>query len=205
MTLRLAGLLACAALVVAACDVTTGGEPILLDDTTIPSIELQQTTSTDQPDTAATDDAVADDVNEPPLLDNACARFDVEQLADMTAMPVPLTLIGDDAGPDRVQCSFVAAAGGRDASVTILIEPTAAHPDGFFRTAGEFETELDVGGVPGVGIGRGILRAQIDDSLGMTLTVGLRTLSSDAAAFTDKEHLDIRDAVAAYLVSQLVA
>lgn len=181
---------------VTGCDVTSGAEPAPVEPTaTIASIDLSTDIATTQP---------PDVGGETPLISDGCAAFDAQHLGVLTRMPVPLTLVTEDVLPSRLSCVFAGVAEGRDASAMISIQPLTARSDGYFRTAGEFETELDVNGAPGVGTGRGSLRAQLDDALGLTLTVGLRALVDEVIPYTDREHLEIRDAVADYVVSQLV-
>lgn len=139
----------------------------------------------------------------PPIVEDGCAIFNGAELGELTRMPVPLAIITTASSDYQLYCALIGVANGRDASTVIVVEPLSEQSPGYFRDAGDLETEIEVAGLPGVDTGRGSLRAQLDESLGLTLTVGLRALRSEITPYTDREHLDIRDAVADYVVAQL--
>lgn len=141
--------------------------------------------------------------DESPLVAEGCGVFDPIELGRLTSLGLPLALVQEDSRPDALTCSFVGTADDIDASVRVEVRDLASRADGYYRTAGEFESPLEVGGFAGVGTGRGSLRAELHEIGGLTVTVGIRTLSADARSVSDGEHLDIRDAVAAYVVDRL--
>jgi len=140
-----------------------------------------------------------------PVVGDICGLFDGEELGTLTALNLPLALVQAEESASRVMCSFIGTGDGVDAGVRVEVDPLDSRSAGYFRTAGEFETELDVAGMAGVGTGRGSLRAEVSGVGGLTLTVTLRTLSAEATPLRDGEHLEIRDAVAAYVVDRLLA
>jgi len=195
---RIAVALVTVAALVASCDAATS-PPRLDPATTFPPIDVEpsavtsasQSTTTDVPTTG------------PPLVAGGCSIFSGSHLGQLTRMSLPLTLIITESSDYQLYCGLIGVEGGRDASAVIVVAPLTDRTEGHYRTADEFETEIDVAGLRGVATGRGSLRTELDGTLGLTLTVGLRTLRSDVTAFTDGEHLEIRDAVAAYVVEQL--
>jgi hypothetical protein len=173
-----------------ACD--TGAEP------TTTTIVASSLVSDPDPTTTVTYSWVL------PLVADVCGLFDGAQLGTLTALNLPLALVQSEETASRVVCSFTGTGDGVDATVRVEVDPLDSRSAGYFRTAGDFETEMDVAGQPGVGTGRGSLRAELLGVGGLTLTVTLRTLSSEVTPLRDGDHLDIRDVVAAYVVDRLL-
>ena len=138
------------------------------------------------------------------IVPGGCARFDLGVLGELTGVGVPLAVIQEDSTGNRLICSVNGSGNERDANVRIEVQPLAMRREGFFRTAGEFESPIVIDTTAGVGTGRGSLRAQLDDERGLTLTVTLRTRSGAQGTIRDGDYLDIRDAVAGEVVSRLL-
>ncbi len=192
---RLAAYTSAAAVLLAGCDspsITSDGE------STIAPIGVPAPTSS-----PAGEDARTDEVS-PPLVSGGCARFDPEMLGRLTELPVPLSLVTEEGTGDRLYCGLIGEAGGRNAGTVIVVEPVTQRTAASFRTAAETETELIIGGLPAIGAGRGEVRIQLDAATGLTVTVTLRTQDIDVAPYSDAEHAAIRDAVAAYVIGELV-
>jgi hypothetical protein len=136
----------------------------------------------------------------PELVPGGCDIFDGTTLGEFSPIERPLALIESHSDADRLTCNFVGTADGLDTAVRVLVGLRSARDEGFFRTAGESESEIEIAGNPGVGTGRGTLRIQLDDHRGMTLAVTIRALSAAAVAPRDGEFLAIRDAIATHVV-----
>lgn len=184
-------------LVIAACSGsgTTTTEPLIA--TTQPPVTGIDTSTTTSSTTSAPDTTAS------PLIATGCETFDAATLTDLSPVTNPLALLENTSTSTRLVCNFVGVSDGLDTGIRVEIELVSDQPDGHYTTAGEFESELELAGKPGVGSGRGNVRLQLDDETGMTLAVTIRSLSADATIPRDGEFLEIRDAIAEYLVSEL--
>lgn len=139
-----------------------------------------------------------------PLVPAGCAAFDGTELGELSPLQQPLDLIQESSGAGSLVCNFIGVADGLDTGVRIEVDLLVDHPEGHFVTPGQVESPVQIAGLAGVGSGRGNLRLQLDDTRGLTLAVTIRALSSKATLPRDREYLDLRDAIAAYLVGRLI-
>lgn len=139
----------------------------------------------------------------PPLVPSGCDTWDAATLTDLSPITNPLALIENTSTADKLVCNFIGVSDGIDTGIRIEIERVADQPNGHYTTAGGFESELELAGKRGVGSGRGLIRLLLDEDKGLTLAVTIRSLSSDGTIPRDGAFLDIRDAIATYLVREL--
>jgi len=164
---------------------------------------LTATTSTQATTADSTTTTTSDTSPVPPLIAAGCALFDSAALTELSPIDSPLALLENTSNADRLVCNFVGVSAGLDTGVRLQVERVVDKPDGHYTTAGEFESGLELAGKPGVGSGRGDVRLLLDEDTGLTLAVTIRSLSSAASVPRDGEFLEIRDAIARYLVREL--
>ena len=154
---------------------------------------VASTTSTSQPpETTAA-----------PLVTAGCGAFDAAELTALSPIDNELALLENSSNAEELVCNFVGVADGLDTGIRIEVARVEDKPDGHFDTPGEVESAIELVGRPGVGSGRNLVRILLDDDTGVTVTVTIRSLSSSATIPRDGQYLDIRDAVAVYIIGQL--
>ncbi len=138
-----------------------------------------------------------------PLVDEGCASFDSLALTDLSPIDNELALIEDGSTADGLVCNFVGVEEGLDTGIRIQVERVADQPDGHYFTPGQLESPVELAGFKGVGFGRGNVRLQLTDEIGVTIVVTIRSLSSSATIPRDGAFLDFRDEIAIYVAKQL--
>ena len=179
------------ALFAACASTVTTTEPLIDAATTVP------------PTTAPATTAAPDTSQATPLIAAGCASFDSLTLTDLSPIDNELALLEDSSTTDSLVCNFVGVEAGLDTGIRIEVERVADQPAGHYTTPGEVESAIEITGFSGVGTGRGNIRLQLNDEIGVTIAVTIRSLSSSATIPRDGAFLDIRDSVATYVAGQL--
>ncbi|NND03391.1 MAG: hypothetical protein HKN91_11445 [Acidimicrobiia bacterium] len=138
-----------------------------------------------------------------PLISAGCNSFDSLALTDLSPIDNELALLEDSSTADSLVCNFVGVQDGLDTGIRIEVERVADQPEGHYVTPGQVESPVELAGYSGVGSGRGLIRLQLSEDIGVTIAVTIRSLSSSATIPRDGAFLDIRDAVATYVAGQL--